>query len=146
MSATENKALMTAIFADLARGDTQSFGAALADDFTWIISGSNSWSGRYGPGIAAVRDQLLRPLFARFAGTYANHATRFTAEDDVVIVQCNGDVATADGARYDNDYCLVYRLREGRIAEVTEYMDSALAERVLGALPDVVARFKAAAA
>jgi ketosteroid isomerase-like protein len=39
------------------------------------------------------------------------------------------------GERYDNHYCLLYRLREGRIVEIREYQDSALGERVLGPSP-----------
>ena len=143
MSAAENKARMQAIFADLANGDPRSFRATLHPDFVWTISGSNSWSGRYGPGFAKVQDDLLRPLFARFAGTYANHATRFVAEDDMVVVQCRGDVATVEGERYDNDYCLLFRFAGGLIIEEIEYMDSALAERVLGPLPEVLERFTA---
>ena len=141
MSAAENKALIAAIFADLAKGDSRSFADALHPDFVWAISGENSWSGRYGPGIAAVRETLLRPLFARFDGTYTNTASRIIAEDDTVVVQCKGKVATVDGARYDNDYCLVFRFRDGKIVEEIEYMDSALAERVLGTLPQVLERF-----
>ncbi len=143
MSAAENKSRMQAIFADLAQGDPRSFRAALHPDFVWTISGSNSWSGTYGPGFAQVQGDLLRPLFARFAGPYTNHAARFIAEDDTVVVICRGDVATVEGERYDNDYCLLFRFSGGLIAEEIEYMDSALAERVLGPLPDVLERYAA---
>ena len=60
--------------------------------------------------------------------------SRFVAEDDIVVVECKGDVATKLGARYDNDYCYVCRFDEGgALLELTEYMDTALAERVLSA-------------
>ena len=143
MSAAENKTRLQAIYADLATGDTRSFRAALHPDFVWTITGSNSWSGRYGPGFAKVQDGLLRPLYARFAGRYTNQATRFLAEHDVVMVACRGNVATVEGERYDNDYCLLFRFADGLIVEEIEYMDSALAERVLGPLPEVLERFAA---
>jgi ketosteroid isomerase-like protein len=42
---------------------------------------------------------------------------------------------TKDGQPYNNDYCLIYRLRDGRIVEIREYCDSALTEAVLGPFP-----------
>jgi hypothetical protein len=47
-------------------------------------------------------------------------------------VECRGDVATKAGARYDNPYCYVCRFdAAGKLVALTEYMDTALAERVL---------------
>jgi uncharacterized protein len=62
-------------------------------------------------------------------------AYRFIAEDDWVVVEARGDMMTKSGERYDNDYCLVYRLADGKIVEMREYNDSALCERVLGKFP-----------
>jgi hypothetical protein len=44
-------------------------------------------------------------------------------------------MVTKAGVRYDNDYCLIYRLANGKIVEIREYLDSALCERVLGKFP-----------
>ena len=44
-------------------------------------------------------------------------------------------MTTKAGARYDNEYCLVYRLEHGKIVEIREYLDSALCEAVLGVYP-----------
>ena len=42
--------------------------------------------------------------------------------------------------RYDNQYCLVFRIENGKIKEIREYCDSALVERVLGPFPDAQRR------
>ena len=39
------------------------------------------------------------------------------------------------GERYDNQYCMVWRIENGKIKEIKEYCDSALVERVLGPFP-----------
>jgi ketosteroid isomerase-like protein len=36
------------------------------------------------------------------------------------------------GERYDNHYCFIFHFRDGKIAEVVEYCDTDLEERVLG--------------
>lgn len=130
--AQQNKQLMQSIFAELAKGNAKPFGAAMADDFSWTISGSSAWS-RTWRGKQAVMDGLMRPLFARFAGTYVNEAVRFVAEDDIVVVECRGRVMTRSGQRYDNHYCYVCRLADGQLRELTEYMDTELATAALGA-------------
>jgi ketosteroid isomerase-like protein len=62
-------------------------------------------------------------------------AHRFIAEGDHVVVEGRGDMVTKAGVRCDNEYCLVYRLDNGKIVEIREYCDSALCLAVLGAFP-----------
>ena len=130
MEAERNKAIITQIFDALANGDGRPFVGAMAEDFTWIMEGSTSWSGIYR-GKAAVRDKLMGPLFAQFGATYKNRAERIIAEDDNVVVLCRGDVTTKAGKPYGNSYCLVFRLRDGQLVELREFLDTALVDRAL---------------
>ena len=130
--AAANKALLQAAFAELAKGNGVPLVDLMADDFSWIIPGQSTWS-REWRGKQAVREELFRPLFARFADTYTNEAKRFIAEDDFVVVECRGKVSTKSGKRYDNTYCYVCRMEGGLLRELTEYMDTELAASALGA-------------
>lgn len=130
MTAAENKQLLKSVFDAWATGDIRPLVAAMADDVTWTVSGHNSWSGTFA-GRDSVRRDLLGPLGEQFEGTYTSTASRFVAEDDVVVVETRGSVATKTGQRYDNRYCFVFRLDEGRIREITEYMDTQLVAEVL---------------
>jgi len=56
-------------------------------------------------------------------------------EGDFVVVEAKGDNVTKTGVRYDNEYCMIWRLQNGRIREIKEYCDSALVERALGPFP-----------
>lgn len=128
------KARVQAIFAALAEGDRRPFAEAMAEDFSWTIAGQGPWA-RTWRGKAAVGRDLMAPLFAQFAGTYRNRATRIVCEGDTVVVECRGSVATQAGARYDNQYCYVIEMRAGKMVSLTEYMDTALAEAVLSPPP-----------
>ena len=44
----------------------------------------------------------------------------------VVVVECRGSVTTKTGRPYNNRYCLVCLLKDGKIKELTEYMDTNL--------------------
>ena len=130
MSTEANRAILVAIHDGLAEGDARAFIQAMAEDFTWIMGGTTDWSGTYA-GKAVVRGELLAPLMTRFK-SYRNSARRIIVDGDWAAVQCRGDAETTEGRRYDNDYCWIYRFREGRIVELIEYMDTELVRSALG--------------
>ncbi|HUG21245.1 nuclear transport factor 2 family protein [Piscinibacter sp.] len=132
----ENKRLMQRICEELAKGNGKPFVESLVDDFVWTLIGTTAWSGTYR-GKRDVVDQLLKPLFAQFDGPYTNTAQRFIAEGDLVVVECRGLATTRLGKRYDNTYCWVCRIADGKLRELTEYMDTQLVAEALDAPSDV---------
>jgi ketosteroid isomerase-like protein len=132
MSAAENKQLMQRIFSELAKGNGKPFVESMADDFRWTVTGTTKWSRTYH-GKQAVLDDLMKPLFSQFADQYTNTAHRFIAEDDYVVVECRGRVTTKTGTPYNNAYCFVCRISDGKLQELTEYLDTELVTAALGA-------------
>ena len=136
MGAAANKRLMQEIFAaagnpDPAVRDRSLFVASLADDAKWVVTGQYSWSRTF-TGKESILGDLhghVRSLLVERARTIAH---RFIAEGDYVIVEARGDNVTKAGQQYDNKYCFVFRLSNGKIKEVKEYADTALVEAVLG--------------
>ncbi len=126
------RTLVQRIFDGLATGDAQAFRDSLADDFTWTLTGTTAWSRTYR-GKDAVMAELFRPLFAQFATKYTNTATRIIAEGEWVAVECRGNVVTKTGKPYNNSYCWICRVADGKLQEVTEYMDTQLVETALQA-------------
>jgi ketosteroid isomerase-like protein len=134
MSATENKKLMEKIYAGTASRDGTLFIQSLADDVSWCVTGQNKWSRTF-KGKQAVLEDLqgyFQSLLAQRSRTVAH---RFMADGDFVVVEARGDNLTKTGIRYDNEYCMVFRLTSGKIVEIREYCDSALVERALGDFP-----------
>ena len=134
MSSARNKEIMREIFDELAKGNGRPFVDAMAEDFTWILKGTTKWSRVYR-GKQAVRRELLAPLFAQFSDTYTNTARRILADDDMVVVECEGRVTTKAGQPYNNSYCYVIRMQDGKMRELTEYLDTALVDAVLAPPP-----------
>lgn len=140
--AAANKALLQWVFADLAAGNGRPFLEMLADDVVWHVEGSTPWSRSYH-GKAEVKAGLLKPLHQVLAGPNPLSVSRMIAEDDCVAVQARGNARTRAGAAYCNSYCMIFRLNDGRVVEITEYADTALIER---ALPYPAAAVEGAAA
>jgi ketosteroid isomerase-like protein len=137
MSAEQNKETIRRIYEAMEQGDRSVFAAHVHPDYVWRLAGRCSWSKRF-EGQEVVRQRLLRPLFALFATQYKAHVINLVAEGNLVVAEVRGDVQTKRGLRYDNDYCFIFRFAEGKIAEVTEYCDTDLEERVLGRYEDAL--------
>jgi ketosteroid isomerase-like protein len=131
MSASDNKERMRTIFAATAEGDFDALVGAMSDETTWTIKGSTPFSRTFA-GKEAILTQLLGPLRARIAGKITLTASRFIAEDDLVVVEAKGDATTVDGVPYNNGYCFVFRLAAGKIREITEYIDTELVMKAFG--------------
>lgn len=130
MSASENKQLLKKIYDAMAEGNTAPFLENLTEDIVWTLSGKTKWSQTYS-GLEEVRTKLFAPLFANFADQYTGKATRFIAEDDYVVVEYTGRTTTKSGKPYNNSYCNVFRLADGKIREITEYCDTELVSEVI---------------
>lgn len=144
MSAAANKKLLEDIFAiashpDPAVRDRSLLMASLADDATWMVTGQYSWSRTFH-GKQSIISNLhgyVRSLLVERGRTVAR---RIIADGDIVVVEAKGDNLTRKGERYDNDYCLVFRLENGKIKEIREYCNSVLTERALGKFPEMTGR------
>ena len=131
MSIAENKQIVLDFYAAGARGDMEACMALLADDVAWTNIGTTKFSGTY-VGKTALVEQLLGPLFGALKAGIASEIEQLTAEGDIVVAQTQGTAETHGGAAYNNTYCQVIRIRDGRIAEVKEYFDTALVDAVFG--------------
>ncbi|MEV0032544.1 nuclear transport factor 2 family protein [Nocardia sp. NPDC050793] len=124
-----NVELVRGVFDRMADGDMRALGEAMADDFAWIFPGDWSWSGTWAPK-AVVLKGLLGPLMAQFV-SYRLAADSVLGDGDRVVVQARGHGVTTRGEAYEQTYCMIFRVVEGRLAEVVEYCNTALVERVL---------------
>jgi ketosteroid isomerase-like protein len=135
MSTAANKKLVQQVYADSANRSGTTFADNLADDASWIVTGQYSWSHEFR-GREAILDGLMGHFRSLFTVRPRTVAFNFIADGDFVAVEARGDNVTRDGLRYDNQYCMVFRIENGKIKQIKEYCDSTLVERVLGPFPE----------
>jgi hypothetical protein len=126
-----NKAAIRALFDGPAAEYGARYLALMADDVVYRIQGTTRFSGVYR-GKADVVARLFEPLVALLDGGIQVIADRVFGEGDWVVAQARGLARARNGRRYDNDYCLLYRMRDGRIVEVIEYLDTELVAWAFG--------------
>lgn len=131
MGIEANKQLVANAWGAVSRGDVDAFLGALADDVTWTFFGTHRFAGTFR-GKAELSAKLFAPLGEVLEGGIRIHIDALTAEGDRVVMEARGEAATKAGARYDNTYCVVVTVRDGRIVAVREYLDSELVTAVFG--------------
>jgi ketosteroid isomerase-like protein len=132
MTLTVNKRIVQTFYDSANRGDMDTCMGQLADDVTWTNIGSTRYSGAFH-GKADLVARLLQPVFGQLQAGITSAVDNIVAEGDWVVVQSRGTAKTKDGRPYNNTYCHVFRIRSGKIIEVTEYLDTELASAVLRA-------------
>ncbi|CCH54378.1 hypothetical protein BN8_03542 [Fibrisoma limi BUZ 3] len=125
MSTTENKRLIESIFSELSKGNDQPFLEAMAEDVQWIWMGSGQWAKTF-QGKQSVVNDLWGAVKTTLIPPYKATATRILADGDYVVVEATGENMTPDGKLYNNRYCWVCRMGEGKLQTINEYMDTEL--------------------
>ncbi|MEW6296484.1 MAG: nuclear transport factor 2 family protein [Thermodesulfobacteriota bacterium] len=125
MGAAENKKVIQDVFAAWARGDGAAFFNILADDVRWTVIGSCPVSRTY-TSRQAFLEGAAKPLSEKLAGPIQPTVRNVLAEGDMVVVQWDGKATTKSGKPYNNSYCWVMRMENGKVKEGTAYIDTEL--------------------
>jgi ketosteroid isomerase-like protein len=131
MGAAENKEFISNMFAELSKGNGDAFLNALADDVSFTIIGSTKYSGTF-KGKQELINKLLAPLNAQIEGGMTITPDNLIADGDFVAMQARGKALSKNGRRYDNTYCHVFRFANGKVQQVTEYLDTELITSAFG--------------
>ena len=134
MGVAENKKIVESFYAAGNRGDFDACFALISDDVTWTNMGSTSLSGTYR-GKAELMERLLGPLFGQLKAGISSSIDNLIGEADYVVALTSGTAETTDGRPYNNKYCQIIRIQNGKFIEVTEYFDTELASSIFGSAP-----------
>jgi ketosteroid isomerase-like protein len=129
MSVPENKRLVLGFVEALSSGNLERVTAALADDATWWIPGSLPVSGTHCGKKAILEDFMGRVPFR--PGSVSIEVRQAIGESDCVAIEWITRARNAAGRAYENYYCYMFRLGNGKIREVREYLDTLYAKEVL---------------
>jgi hypothetical protein len=128
MSAEQNKQIVTDFLKSFSAGDFEAALEVIAEDGTWWVAGSMPISGirtkaEFAELLGGVGDMLEGPIVI---DPYA-----MTAEGDRVAVEATSKGEHVNGKSYRNEYHFLFVLKNGKIREVKEYLDTMHANDVL---------------
>ncbi|MDB5446132.1 MAG: SnoaL-like domain protein [Phenylobacterium sp.] len=127
MSVEDNKQLAVRFLDDMGRRGPELFAdlTIVTEDFVWWAQSL----GRFDREQMIARYAKVGELFA---GPGARTIKTVTAEGDRVAVEYTGDTPLRNGGRYQNTYLSLFVIRDGRVAMVREYCDTAVTRSALG--------------
>ncbi len=131
MGAAENKKLVQDMFAELSKGNAEAFLGNMADDVRFTIIGSTKYSGTCN-GKQELISNVLQPLTSQLEGGLEIAVDNLIADGDHVVMQGRGKSIAKNGKSYNNTYAQVFRIANGKVQEVTEYLDTELVTSVFG--------------
>ena len=129
MSIVENKKLIQDAFTAWANGNGMAFFNLLTDTATWTVMGSCPISGTY-VGRQRLVEDALTPLREKLAGHPTPRVTNIIAEGDTIVIQWTGTGTTKTGQPYNNSYCCVVQMENGKFTRGTAYLDTDLVRSI----------------
>jgi ketosteroid isomerase-like protein len=113
-----------------ASGDPAQIRAALTPDARWIAPHGNATA--IASGASAEQMLTVDGMIAFLTGPYRRlfpdsakvAFTKVVAEGETVVMEQTFQARLANGRDYANRYCWVIETRDGKVAELREYMDT----------------------
>ncbi len=119
-----NGELVRTAFGSWEKGDNRPFFKLVADDVRWRVIGTTPVSGTYDSkqqflgATQALFDRFNQPIMAKVQAVHE--------AGDTVVLQWEGTSQGVNGRPYNQTYCWVMQLDDGRITNVVAYLDTAL--------------------
>lgn len=118
------------IFAHLESGSGDAFFEHVADEVDWTVEGTHPLAGRYRSK-ADFRAHTFARLNRILPGGTQLHVENVLIDGEAAVVELRSHATAVNGMRFDNRYCWVMRLANGKIVEVRAYLDSALVQKLI---------------
>jgi uncharacterized protein len=130
MNGEQKKKLVLETWQSVVAGDVKAAFANLSDDVRWKIPGSIA-------GISGVKNGkgeilgFLRVAAKVFPPGMRSEIRTTYVDGGTVIVEMVNRSRTANGRPYENEYCFVFELADGKIREIREYVDTQRAHEII---------------
>ena len=132
MTIQENKQVVREFCARFKHAAITDLLNALSEDATWWILGKPQLFSAAGTKSKADMERIWGDLFGHMKDGLEMSVMGMVAEGDKVAVELHSHAELMDGRVYENQYHMLFALRQGKIVEVREYVDTLLIAKLFG--------------
>ncbi|MGZ3272505.1 MAG: nuclear transport factor 2 family protein [Caulobacteraceae bacterium] len=131
-----NEKAVVDFFETLSTGDLVALAGRLHEDASWEPMVKDiPGAGRHAP-----RDRIINEFLAPIRGAFREgdpkvHVDVLMSDGDRVVAETHATGQKADGKPYNNRYAWSFELRDGKILNIREYMDSLYVARFFDMIP-----------
>ena len=130
MSAEQNKEMVKATWSAFGKGDLKTAFGNMADNVSWLIPGNLGGIS----GVKRGKDEIVKFITAlgpKFPEGMQTEITRAYADGDTVILELTNRGKVSNGKFYENEYCFVFEIENGKIRRIREYTDTQKAQDLI---------------
>ena len=128
MGVEENKGIVRELMGALGRADKARVLDLYADEFELWTAGTLPFSGVHSRDEAGA---LMDGILGAFPDGLRFTIRSMTAEEDRVAVEAESEGVHASGRPYHNQYHFLVVIRDGKVHQLKEYLDTVHAQEVL---------------
>jgi uncharacterized protein len=133
MGQQENRTIIEKYYQSLAEGDFKTFASLHAEDVVFNLAGKTPVSGRFVGKTQCLSFVARRVSHALIKGEYrfARKWRLMAVDEERVVGIMQGGGVAKNGINYDQTYCQIFTIRDGKVSELHEFFDTVLAEAAL---------------
>jgi ketosteroid isomerase-like protein len=135
MTIAENKRFVIETWQAFGSRDAARIASRFKPDAVWVAPHNNATAMALNAGSGLTGAEAIARFIAEdFPNMFRAARTEFRGiygDGDVVIVETRLLATLSSGREYDNDYCFILELEDGRIKLMREYMDTAKGFRMM---------------
>jgi ketosteroid isomerase-like protein len=132
MTIQENKEAVREFCTHFRRAAITELLDALTEDATWWILGKPHLFSSAGTKSKADMERIWGNMFRHMRAGLEMTVIGMVAEGDKVAAEIRSRADLVDGRVYENQYHMLFTLRQGKIMEVKEYADTLLIANMFG--------------
>jgi uncharacterized protein len=125
-----NKDIVMTAWKKFSTRDPAVIEACFTEDAAWIVPERNATALALGRGEVKRlnRQEIVEFVAHEFGRVFVSGVNieikGVYGDGDTVVVEQRFSATIANGNAYQNDYCFVFKVHDGKIAEMREYMDT----------------------
>ncbi len=132
MSVEDNKRIVREFCDHFRTSNSDGLIDGLTEDATWWVNGKPHLFPSAGIKTKAEAATMFRNMLAAYSNGLDMKVLNMIGEGDSVAAEARSQALTKSGKVYENEYFILFKIRDGKIASVREYTDLMHVEETFG--------------
>jgi ketosteroid isomerase-like protein len=136
MTADANKQIVIDMWKSFSTRDAARIEPFFSDDAVWVAPQDNATAKFLGERSGMIGSaQIVRFILEQFPKVFVRDVKLdfkgIYGDDETVVVELVLSATVSNGRPYKNDYCFIHILRDGKVVEIREFMDTYNGHRMI---------------
>ncbi|TBY08224.1 nuclear transport factor 2 family protein [Rhizobium laguerreae] len=123
MSVEDNKRIVREFCNHFKTSNADGLIDGMTEDATWWVNGKPHLFPSAGTKTKTEAASMFRNMFTAYSNGLDMKVINLIGEGDSIAAEARSQATTKSGKIYENEYFILFKIRDGKIASVREYTD-----------------------